>query len=106
MVASGDLLSGNVIQYNVTVTNNGPRWSYNSKVAFTGTNGLVASGSVILNYGQMAPGTSQMLSIFIYKSANTSTGIVTSTGTFTLDDPTLSDTNTTNNTAIQRPIVR
>lgn len=53
VVASGDLLSGNVMQYNVTVTNNGPRWSYNSRVVFSGTNGLVTSGSTTLNYGQM-----------------------------------------------------
>ena len=106
VVASGDLLSGNVTQYNVTVTNNGPRWSYNSKVTFSGSNGLITSGSTTLNYNQMAPGTSQMISLFVIKSASTSGTIITSTGTFTLDDPTLTDTNTANNTIIQRPIVR
>jgi hypothetical protein len=106
VVASGDLLSGNVMQYNVMVTNNGPRWAYGSQVSFTGTNGLIASGGTTLTYNILAPGSSQTLSLFVNKSATTSSGIVTSTATFTLVDPTINDTATGNNTAVQNPIVR
>jgi Domain of unknown function DUF11 len=106
VVASGDLLSGNVMQYNVTVINNGPRWAYGSQVSFAGTNGLIASGGSLLTYNILAPGSSQTLSLFINKSAATSSGIITSTATFTLADPTINDTATGNNTAIQNPVVR
>ncbi len=105
VVAIGDLLSGNMMQYNVTVTNNGPRWSYNSRVDFTGSNWLITS-TPTLTYNVLAPGTSQMLSIFVYKGAGTSSTIITSTGSFTLNDNTIVDSSTANNIFHHRPIVR
>lgn len=105
VTAAWDLLSGNVMRYDVTVTNNWPRWSYSSVVAATFNNGLTTS-TPTLAYGQMGPGTSQTQSLYVTKTASTPTTSTTATSTFTLTDSTITDTNTSNNTRTHSPVVR
>ncbi len=105
IVAAWDLLSGNVMKYDVTVTNNGPRWSYSSVVTATFNNWLTTS-TPTLSYGQMWPGTSQIRSLYVAKGASTPTTATTATSTFTLSDSTITDTNTPNNVITHSPVVR
>lgn len=100
-----DLLSGNIIAYNVTVTNNGPRWSYSSRVAVTATNWLNTS-TPLIKYGQMAPGTSQTQSLFIVKWSSTPSTATNAAVTFTLSDTSITDTNMVDNTAVSDLVVK
>gem|GEM_PF-5273211 len=53
-MSTGDLLSGNMMQYNITVSNPGARWSYGARVTITMTNGLMTT-TPIIQYNNLAP---------------------------------------------------